>query len=123
MSAVKVDLKIDKGATFRHSFRWYSQSAGVKTPVDLSGFTARMKIKDKVGGTQLDELTTGNGGITLEAGGVTGKIDLYIQDADTAAYTWSTGVYDLELIAGSGTPPDVTRLVYGRIAASEEVTD
>jgi hypothetical protein len=122
--AAKLDLTIDKGATFRHTFRWYSRSGGVNTPVNLSGFSARMKIREKVGDADppLAELTTGNGGIVLEAGGVTGKIDLYIPDAVTAAYTWNTGVYDLELIDGVGSPPDVTRLVGGRVAATDEVT-
>ena len=45
--AVKVDLLIDKGATFEHSFKWFTVSAGVKTSVSLAGYTARMKIRVK----------------------------------------------------------------------------
>jgi len=119
--AAKVDLQIDKGATFRHTFRWYTQSGGVKTPVNLAGYSARMKIRLKVGDADppLAELTTANGGITLEAGGITGKIDLLIASADTTAFDWSVGIYDLEMVAPS---TEVTRLVQGRVAASEEVT-
>jgi len=119
--AVKVDLLIDKGATFEHSFKWFTVSAGVKTAVSLAGYTARMKIRVKKGDPDppLAELTTGNGGITLEPAAETGRIDLLIDAAVTDAYTWSTGVYDLELIA-----PDskVRRLVQGRVAANDSVT-
>ena len=117
--AVNVDLGIDKGATFQHTFKWFTESAGVKTPVDLSGYVGRMTIRDQKGGILLASLTTGNGGIILEAGGEKGRIDLFIADSVTDAYTWSTGVYDLELDAPSG---NVRRLVQGRVAASDSVT-
>lgn len=117
--AAKLDLRIDKGSTFRHTLTWNTRSAGVITPVDLTGFTARMQIRNKRDGTLLHTLLSSGVGITL--GGVLGTIVLFISDTDTAAFTWSTGVYDLELIDTGGTG-DVTRLVQGRIAADEEVT-
>ena len=124
MAAAKLDLLIDKGATFRRTFFWKTRSGtGVISDVDLSGFTARMKIRLKRSDPDppLAELTTANGGIVLESGGETGRIDLFISDTTTAAYTWSAAVYDLELIDAGGAG-DVTRLLQGRVAANDEVT-
>lgn len=87
------------------------------TPVDLSGFTARMAVKDKVGGTVLVTLTTENGGITLDT--VNKKITLTISATDTAAFSWKTGVYDLEMVSPAGV---VTALVSGKVTVTQEVT-
>lgn len=122
--AAKLDLTIDKGSTFRHKLKWQTRdSLGVITDVDLTGFTAAMKIRLKRTDPDpaLIELTTANGGIVLEAGGETGRIDLYISHTTTAAIDWSTGVYDLELTDAGGTG-DVKRLVQGRVAVDQEVT-
>lgn len=62
-------------------------------------------------------LTTENDGITL--GGAAGTIELYISDADTAAITWTSGVYDLEIVLANG---DVRRLLFGPVAVTQEVT-
>ena len=76
-------------------FRAYT-SGGVlqfNTPVDLTGYTARMDIKDKVGGTVLKSLVSPTD-ITLNT--ATSTITLTISATDTAAFTWKKGVYDLE---------------------------
>ena len=87
------------------------------TPVDLTGYTARMSIKDKIGGTVLHSLTTENGGIDIDPAAKT--IALSIPAADTEDFTWSRGVYDLEMVSSAG---KVTRIISGRIALSREVT-
>jgi hypothetical protein len=86
------------------------------TLVNLAGMTARMKIKDRVGGTILATLTTENGGIVVNNAAKT--ITLNISATETAAYTWQRGVYDLEMIAGSV----VTLLLTGNIKVYPEVT-
>ena len=87
------------------------------TPVDLTGYTARMSIKDKIGGAVLHSLTTENGGITIDPAAKT--ILLSIPAATTEDFTWSRGVYDLEMVSSAG---KVTRIILGRIALSREVT-
>ena len=87
------------------------------TPASLASFTARMSIKDKVGGTLLHSLTTENGGIALDD--VNKTITLTSQPADTEAFAWKKGVYDLEMVSGTGV---VTLTMYGQIAISKEVT-
>ena len=89
------------------------------TPVDLTAFKARMSIKNKVGGTELFSLTTENGRIAIDAAAKT--ITLNIDAADTALLTWTSGVYDLELISGA-VPPVVTALLSGRVTVTKEVT-
>lgn len=87
-------------------------------PINLTGYTARMQIRSSVESeTVLVNLTTENGGITL--GGTGGTVQLLITAVATAAITWTSGVYDLELVSGSGI---VTRLVSGRINVTQEVT-
>lgn len=89
------------------------------TPVDLTGFTARMTIKNKVGGTELLSLTVANNRITIDAAAKV--VALNISAEDTAAITWTTGVYDLEMVSGA-TQAVVTALLSGRVTVSKEVT-
>jgi hypothetical protein len=87
------------------------------TPVDLTGYSARMSVKDKVGGTVLLSLTTVDGRITIDD--LTKSITLTISAVDTAALTWKKGVYDLELVSPGGI---VTALLAGAVTVSKEVT-
>lgn len=87
-------------------------------PVDLTGFTARMQIRSSLSSiVVIHELTTANGGITL--GGAAGTVGLLIPAATTTSFDFTTAVYDLELVSGSGV---VTRLLSGKITLSKEVT-
>lgn len=97
------------------------QAGGVLTyylPVDLTGYTARMQVRPSAGSNiVLLDLTTENGGITL--GGAEGTITRYVDAMQAAALAFNSGVYDLELMDGSG---HVTRLVTGAACVSREVT-
>lgn len=91
------------------------------TPVDLTGFTAAMKIKDRIGGLTLATLVSGVGagltGITIDNSAKT--ITVVIASEDSAAYTWLRGVYDLELVSATGI---VTAILTGSITVKDEVT-
>jgi hypothetical protein len=86
------------------------------TPVDMAGYTARMKIKDAVGGTTIVSLTTENDGIVIN--NTTKTITLVIDAIDTAALTIQRGVYDLEMVNGDV----VTALTTGKVLVLDEVT-
>lgn len=60
---------------------------------------------------------TANGGITL--GGVAGTIELFVSDDASTLFTWTAGVWDLEIEFPGG---DVRRLAQGSISVSPEVT-
>ncbi len=87
------------------------------TPVDMTAMTARMSIKDKVGGTELLRLSTLDGTIVLDE--ATCTITITLPALVTAALTWKGGVYDLELEAIDGT---VTCLLAGKVKVIDEVT-
>lgn len=111
----KLKFTIYQGATFRKRLTWTAPSG---TPIDLTGCTARMQVREEVESTTvLLSLTTENDGIAL--GGALGTIDLYASDEDTSAFTWGAGVWDLEIVHPGG---EVTRLAQGSISVSPEVT-
>lgn len=87
------------------------------TPVDLAGYTARMAIKDKIGGTVLHSLTTENGGIAID--NVAKTITLTIAATDTDDFAWTRGVYELEMVSATGV---VTALISGKVTVTKEVT-
>src|SRR3990172_3895211 len=116
MAVSKLKLRIEQGATFRKHLTWKTGDPAL--PVDLTGCSARMQVRGELTDVlPLIELTTENGGITL--GGVAGTIELYISAVGTAALTWESGVYDLEIIMSNG---DIVRLVGGGVVVSPEVT-
>ena len=87
-------------------------------PVNLTGYTARMQIRETLESTTvLHEMTTEDGGITL--GGAAGTIALTISATDTAAFTFDSAVYDLEVISGAGV---VTEVLRGDVYLNDEVT-
>lgn len=87
------------------------------TPQDLTGYTARMTIRDRAGGTELVALTSADSEILLDVAAFT--ITLALSAAVTAAFTWTKGVYDLELVSSTGR---VTRILSGTVTLSKEVT-
>lgn len=86
------------------------------TPVDLSGYTAKMTIKDKVGGIELLTLSTTSGIVITNS---TKMIEINIPAATTEVMEWTKGVYDLELTNSSGI---VTRVLGGSVKLVSEVT-
>lgn len=111
----KYNFTIYQGATFGRVLTWKDENA---TPIDLTGYTARMHIRSSVDDdTIIASLTTENGGITL--GGEDGTITLTMSAATTTAITADSGLYDLELVNGGSA---VTRLLEGNVIISKEVT-
>ena len=111
MPATRYDITIEQGATFSLVITWRNAAGAL---VDLTGYTAKMDIRQSVGGTLIKALASGSG-ITL--GGAAGTITLTISATDTAAMT-TDGVYDLELTSAGV----VTRLIEGKVWLSEQVT-
>jgi hypothetical protein len=107
-------VTIEQGANWQLTATW-KDSAGAA--VNLTGYTARLKVKDKYGGTQLLSITSSDS-ITL--GGAAGTITINVAAATTAALAApASGVYDLELVSGAGV---VTRLLEGTVKIAPEVT-
>jgi hypothetical protein len=110
------NLTIYAGATLRDTVTW--KVGDPAEPVDLTGYTARAQFRRAVGSSDvLVSLTTEDGGIIL--GDEAGTIQLHMTATATAALTWRSAVYDLELIAPSG---DVRRFMKGDVEVDPEVT-
>jgi len=114
MAATTYDILIEQGATFSQVITYKDNGVAV----NLTGYTARMQVRSTLeSATTVVELTTANGRIAL--GGAAGTITLTISATDTAGLTSGRGVYDLELVSGSGI---VTRLLQGVATISRNVT-
>jgi hypothetical protein len=111
-----LDLNCYQGANFDYTLTW--QSGG--TAVNLTGYSARMQVRDSYdAGTAIVSLTNDTG-ITL--GGTAGTIAIALTATQTAALDGTPNtqaIYDLELVSGAGY---VTRLVEGRFYIYPEVT-
>lgn len=86
-------------------------------PTSLTGYSARMDIRDSLDDTSTLVSLTSPSDIVLNT--TTAEIEMIIADTVTAALDFDEGVYDLELVDGSG---DVTRLIEGDVAFVKEVT-
>lgn len=120
MPAHKFKIEIAQGATYDWETTW-SVSPKKGAPyvlVDLTGCTARAQIREEVDSPEiLLELTTENG--RIELGGTAGTIRILIDAATTAAMTWESGVYDLEVEFANG---HVVRRLAGNVSVSKGVT-
>lgn len=117
MQPANIDLTIYQGSTFSKTFQW--KTGNPPTPVNLTGYTARMQIRQKVTSeTPIITLTTENGRIIIRDP-LEGRFSLEISAEDTAALSFKSAVYDLEFSSPSGI---VVRLFEGSVTLSPEVT-
>ncbi len=110
----KYNIVCPQGSTLSQQFTYSIDDVNV----NLTGYSARMKVKEKYTSTSsVLNLTNENGGITL--GGTSGTITLNADAGQTAEITAKEYVYDLELVSSSNI---VTRLVEGKFIVTPEVT-
>lgn len=100
MKASLYNINISQGALFEKPFVW--SVAG--TPVDLTGYTAKLEILDTDTGEQIDELSTtldvnGNG---IILGGSAGTVQIVIKTAMTETFTFQRATYQMELTRPDG---------------------
>lgn len=120
MAAVKYDLTIEKGAKFIQTLLYQDDTY---VGIDISAYEGRMHIRERLDdATTILELTSDPAaGITIEAGGETGRVDIEISAITTDTLDFIRGVYDLELY-NPGDPNDVIRLVEGIVRLKQGVT-
>lgn len=111
----KLDLVAYQGASWDYTLTWLA--AG--TPVDLTGYDARMQVRESYDSHDVILNLTAGTGITL--GGTAGTIYLEASATTTAGFDPTPNkqfLYDLELESAGV----VTRLVEGTFTINPEVT-
>ena len=115
------NMLIEQGTTFVRAFTLQypdleeDPSGETYVDYDLTGYTARMQIRRTIDSTSIMlTCTTENGRISIEDGTITLTIP-----ANVTSTLTSSGVYDIEIIDGSGI---VSRVVQGTMTLSPEVT-
>lgn len=115
MPAVKKNITIEQGATFKLVLTWKDSKS---RPINLTGYSARLQVRAALGDAAvLIDASTANGKIVL--GTTNGLITVTLTDEETQALTFQSGVYDLKV-----TPPDgaSVRLMQGSVTLSLGVT-
>lgn len=89
---------------------------GAGAPINPAGCTARCQVRSRAdSGAVLYEWSTALGSVTI----TTGQVDLTVSATVTAAWTWSNGVFDVELTDGAG---HTARIAEDHIQVSPNVT-
>jgi len=106
-------LVCDQATTFNFQFQIKNDS----TPWDLTGYTGVMTVRPFVGATTTTVVaSTANGRMVLTA--LTGRINVTLDAATTAAIAAGRYAYDLVLDSGSS----VTRILEGKFIVTGAVT-
>jgi len=117
MPAAIFDITIEQGALYERIFTWEDIDS---MPIDMTNWTARMQIRPTIyDELVLVDLSTENGGIFLNYGGVSGTVRLVIHTRETNEFYWSMGVYDLEVYDLNF---ECFRLLKGKIKIDPQVT-
>jgi len=112
----KYNMVCPQGSTFNKELTYSINNV----PVNLTGYTARMQVREKHTSTALQlGLNTENGGILL--GGAAGTITIKATATATGALVAKNYVYDLELLYG-GPTGTITRIIEGNFIVTPEVT-
>ena len=113
MTPGRYNMVCPQGSTFSQELTYSVDDVAV----DLTGYSARMKVKEKYTSSIAElDLTTENGAITL--GGEEGTILIEVSAEETAALIAKEYIYDLEIVTGE----NVTRLIEGKFIVTPEVT-
>lgn len=125
MAAGRYSFVVEQGSTKQFEVI-YKDSTG--TPVDLTGYTAKMQIRPSAGSTTLYATLTSTlqpDGTGLNLHGLdgtkpysSGSIGITISAGVTTNFDFNEASYDLELTTGT----IVYRLLEGKVKLSKEVT-
>lgn len=112
------DLQMDQGTTWNPTFILRNPD---KSFFNLTGYSARMQVRQSYDSDSILSLSTTNGQLQLTA--AQGRIRINLVPADTTplSFTGETfeGIYDLEVQSPSGV---VTRVAQGAFTINREVT-
>jgi type II secretory pathway component HofQ len=114
--AVQKNWEADHNTTFTFQVQ-YTEDDEV-TPIDLTGATAKMQVRDTKGGSKLAfTLTSPSGGITID--GSTGTITIKATPTQTSKLFYPKSAYDIMVVDTNG---NKIKLLEGFITLSRSVT-
>jgi len=109
----KYNIVCPQGSTYVQQFTYAINNE----PVDLTGYSARMQVREKyISKTAIISLDSTDG---IVLGGEAGTIDVEISSIVTELVPAKDYVYDLELVSSGNV---VTRLIEGKFIVTPEVT-
>jgi hypothetical protein len=108
------NIVADQGATWYLTIT-YEQGGN---PINLTGWSARLQVREGPGSVLLIDASTANGRITL--GGSTGNIAIVVPASVMATVLAGTWQYDLQ-VTSTDNPPIVTRLLAGTFTVTPEL--
>jgi hypothetical protein len=109
------NFEVDQNTTFRFIIE-YKDTNG--DPIDLSGASAKMQVRDTKGGSKLAfSLTSPTGGIVIDS--LNGKLTITMTPTQTNKLFYPKSSYDVMLVDGNGVK---TKLVEGFLTLSRSVT-
>lgn len=112
------DITMDQGSTFNPVFILRNPD---KSLFNLTGYTARMQVRQTYDSDAILSLSTTNGQLQLTP--THGRVRLNLVPADTTPLSFTgeafEGIYDLELESPAGV---VTRVAQGSFTINREVT-
>jgi Na+/serine symporter len=108
-----VNFVCPQGSTFRRTLTYTLDNV----PIDLSGYSSRLQVREAYYSTDPVVSLVSGSGITM--GGSAGTIDILISASATSAFPTGVHVYDLEIVSPSNI---VDRLIEGTFNVTPEVT-
>jgi hypothetical protein len=108
-----VNFVCPQGSTFRRTLTYTLD----EVPVNLTGYSSRLQVREAYYSTDLVVSLVSGSGITM--GGSAGTIDILISASVTSEFPTGTHVYDLEIVSPSNI---VDRLIEGTFNVTPEVT-
>jgi len=113
MTPGRLNFTCPQGSTFRRTLTYKIDD----TPVNLTGYSARLQVRETHDSTDYIVFLENGNGITL--GASAGTIDILIPDTTTQNFITGDHVYDLEVESSGGI---TDRLIEGRFNVTPEVT-
>ena len=97
--AVQKNFEVDQNATFTFQVQ-YTEEDEV-TPIDITGATAKMQVRDTQGGSKIAcTLTSPSGGITID--GPNGTLTVKMTPTQTNKMFYPKSSYDIMVVDSNG---------------------
>ncbi len=114
--AVKKNFEVDQNATFTFQIEYTEDDE--LTPIDLTGSSAKLQVRDTQGGSKLAfTLTSPAGGIVID--GPAGTLDIKMTPTQTNKLFYPKSAYDIMVIDTNG---NKIKLLEGFLTLNRSVT-